>query len=107
MPRPFWSKFTPLNARRAYTVVVVALGVRMRNAVIVVLLVAVAFFADRAVRLENQRYAMLIFMCQSPLNKMGPVPFWDFDCLDKVQTRTSWFWQLYYVVTDPAPMVDL
>lgn len=74
----------------------------VRNALIVVLLVAIAVLADRVVREENQRYALLLGMCIQE----GPVVLPDFECLDTVQTRTSWLWHLYYGITDPIPRVD-
>ncbi len=73
----------------------------IRNAIITVLLVAVVGLADRLVRTENQRYALLLDSCVLP----GPVHLPDFGCLDKVQTRTSWLWHLYYGLVDGLPAV--
>jgi len=73
----------------------------VRYAIIVVLLVFVAVLADRVAREENQRYAMLQGMCRQP----GPVEPTDAGCLNRVQTRVSWAWQLYHGVTDPIPAV--
>ena len=79
----------------------------MKNATILILFVAVAFLADRAVRPDNQRYAMDIRMCEVPLVPGVDRQHWDFGCLDKVQTRISWLAQLLVVFTDPAPQVEL
>ena len=73
----------------------------IRYAIIVVLLVFVAVLADRVVREENQRQALFLGMCIHP----GPVYLPDLECLDKVQTKTSWAWHLFYGVTEPLPQV--
>lgn len=75
----------------------------MKKIIIIVLVIALGFIADRAVRAENQRYALLLGMCVGN----DPVRLPDFKCLEEVQTRTSWFWHLYYLVVDPAPSVPL
>jgi len=75
----------------------------MKNVMIIVLVIALGFIADRAVRAENQRYALLLGMCID--GDPGRPP--NFDCLDEVQTRTSWIWHLYYLVVEPAPSVPL
>jgi len=75
----------------------------MKSAATVVLILISALLADRVVRLENQRYALYNDMCKrDPAN---PSQRWD--CLEKVQTRTSWFWHLYYAVTQHVPPVPL
>jgi len=74
----------------------------VKNAIIVVLLVVASVLADRVVREENQRYALVIGMCRMP----GPVVLTDFNCLNAVQTRTSWAWHLFYGVAQPLPPVD-
>ena len=79
----------------------------MKNVLILLLVASTVFFADRAVRAENQRYAMLIPMCEKPLVPYTPVLLWDMDCLDRVETRTSWFAHLLYVITEPPPPVTL
>jgi hypothetical protein len=79
----------------------------MKNVVIVTLVAAVVFFADRAVRLQNQRYAMSLGMCQQELVPGSNVRSFDLTCLSARQTRTSWLWHLFYVVSDPAPPVKL
>ena len=74
----------------------------VRYAVIVVLLVFVAVLADRVAREENQRYAMLQGMCR----QVGSPDLADLGCLNAVQTRSSWAWQVYHGVTDQIPAVD-
>jgi hypothetical protein len=72
----------------------------MKSAAIVVLLLISVFLADRVVRLENQRYALYVDICKrDPAN-----PLRQGDCLKQVQTRTSWFWHLYYAMTEPVPV---
>jgi hypothetical protein len=86
----------------------------MKNIAILVLLLAVLFISDRLVRIENQRYALMIGSCPSP-SLLHPRQTSDpavhmrqaFDCLDKVQMRTSWFWHLFYGLTDSIPAVSL
>ena len=73
----------------------------MKNVAIVLLLLALLFIADRLVRIENQRYALFVGMC--PVTPTDPAKQWD--CLSKVQTRTSWLGHLYYGLTDTTPAV--
>ena len=61
----------------------------MKTAVIAVLIAALAFTSFHLAHVENHRYALLLGMCKTE-------PIVDFNCLDKVQTRTSWAWNLYY-----------
>lgn len=61
----------------------------MRNAVVIVLFVLVAFLAHRVAALENQRYALQVGMCERT----------SITCLDTVQTRTSWLWNFFYGIT--------
>ena len=75
----------------------------MKNVIIAVLILSIALLADRVVRIENQRYALYVDLCKyDPAN---PKVRWE--CLEKAQTRTSWFWHLYYAVTDHTPAVPL
>lgn len=62
-----------------------ALGIAL--AIIVLLTVAL-------VRVENQRYALLIGMCRTQL------PHADYTCLRNVETRTSWIWHVYYALAE-------
>jgi len=75
---------------------------RWRGAVVLLSVLAL-FLADRLVRVENQRYALIIGLCKMD----DAAPRSSFECLDRVQTRTSWFWHLYYGVTDEVPAVPL
>jgi hypothetical protein len=75
----------------------------MKNLILAILILLVAFLADRAVRIENQRYALYVNLCKyDPAN---PTARWD--CLEKAQTRTSWLWHLYYAMTERVPAVPL
>ena len=76
----------------------------MKNVVILTLAAMVVFLADRLAREENQRYALLLGMC-APKDPAGLLI--DFACLDRTQTRTSWFWQVYAGITDPLAPVPL
>ena len=71
----------------------------VRNAIIVVLLVVVAVLADRVVREENQRYALLLGKCAAPVEGT------DTTCLDQVQSRSAWGWHLLYGLTSQIPAV--
>jgi hypothetical protein len=75
----------------------------MKIATIAVLLLLVAFLADRVARIENQRYALSSNICK--FDPAKPAVQWD--CLEKIQTRSSWLWQLYYAMTDHVPPVQL
>jgi hypothetical protein len=46
------------------------------------------------VRVENQRYALTTGMCAP--RPPHPVP--DMTCLERVETRTGWWWHLYYAM---------
>ncbi len=52
------------------------------------------WLAIALVRAENQRYALLLGMC----TQEAPIRMVDFDCLDRVQTRTGWWWHLFYAL---------
>lgn len=67
----------------------------MKNFIIVALAAALAFTSVRLAHVENQRYAMLLGIC----GESDVTNFKRFDCLDKVETRTSWVWNLYYGLT--------
>lgn len=67
----------------------------IRGAVIVVLLVLVAVLADRVAREENQRVALQSGVCAGA----------DQDCLNNMQTRTSWALQFLHGLIDPLPQV--
>lgn len=75
----------------------------MKNAIIVILILMIAVLADRVVRIENQRYALSNNLCKN--DPANPRARWD--CLENAQTRTSWFWHLYYAMTERVPPVPL
>jgi len=53
----------------------------------------IVWLSAALVRVENQRYALSIGMCRDTATG-----FIDFACLDKVQTRTAWWWHLFYAL---------
>ena len=62
---------------------------------LLIVFIAVIFWLSLAlVKVENQRYAMQVGMCKD--TKVG----WDYSCLAKVETRTGWYWHLYYALID-------
>jgi len=67
----------------------------MKNVLILVLTVLLIWESAALVRIENQRYAMLVGMCE---NKTDPRLPPDMNCLSNVQTRTHWVWHLYYAL---------
>ena len=56
------------------------------------LLVIVVYMAAAIVRIENEGYALATGMCR---NAQGLA---DFACLERTETRTSWWWHLYYAL---------
>lgn len=64
------------------------------RACLVVMTVLLVWTGNALVRVENQRYAMQVGMCQGDLNMV------NLTCLKDVQTRTGWWWHLYYALTD-------
>lgn len=75
----------------------------MKSAAIVVLILISAFLADRVVRIENQRDALHVGLCKPDPANLAQ----RWNCLENVQTRTSWFWHLYYATTEHVPPVPL
>lgn len=75
----------------------------MRYVLPILLLVAIGYMSDRLVRVENQRYALWVGLCESPLKK----PLEADRCLEHVQTRTSWLWHLLRGLTEPMPSVPI
>jgi hypothetical protein len=73
------------------------------KACVILLTVIAVFLADRLVRVENQRYALMTGLCE--VDHAAPRSL--FECLGKAQTRTLWFWHLYYGVTEQVPAVPL
>lgn len=64
----------------------------MKDAVIIVLAVAVVFLSYRLATVENQRYAAVLNMCPSKILAGSQDPI----CLSKIETRTPWLWNLIY-----------
>ena len=69
-----------------------------KNALLVLLLAAVGWLAVTVVRLENFHYASLVGMCgefkaDDPLQTVK-----RHNCLHANQTRTSFFWHLFYAL---------
>ena len=62
----------------------------MKNLLIVSLVSCIAWFGSAIIRLENERYALSIGMCQTDTGVADPV------CLADVETRTSFLWHLAY-----------
>lgn len=55
------------------------------------------WLATALVRVENQRYALETGLCQ---HKPGDLNVEMYRCLKKVETRTGWWWHLYYALMD-------
>lgn len=51
------------------------------------------WLAFSLVRVENERYALFLGMCKDTAGLT------DVQCLAKVETRTGWWWHLYYGLT--------
>jgi hypothetical protein len=71
---------------------------RMRSSYIVgsavVLSALLVWFGATIVRVENQRYALSLGMCQSdPLKVLAKA-----ECLKSIETRTGWWWHLGYAL---------
>lgn len=65
------------------------------KAAIVVLLLAVVWLSAALVKAENQRYALSLGMCVE--KQLGVA---DYSCLAKTETRTAWYWHIYYGLTN-------
>lgn len=59
-----------------------------------VLAVMLLWAGNSLIRVENQRYALTVGMCAP--RPPHPVP--DMECLEHVETRTDWWWHLYYAM---------
>lgn len=64
-----------------------------KNVLIVVLLAACVYLATVVVDVENQRYALQAGMCKDEIGHT------DSKCLAATETRTGWWWHLFYAVT--------
>jgi hypothetical protein len=71
----------------------------MRSLLIIALSAALAFTCHRLAEIENQRYALLLGMCHQ---QDSATPY-DFECLEEVETRTSWIEHLYFGLFGPVP----
>lgn len=56
-------------------------------------IVIIVWQAAALARVENERYALFIGMCR---DKVGLT---DTQCLAKAQSRTGWWWHLFYALT--------
>lgn len=62
-----------------------------RSFLAIAILVATLLLTGHAlVRTENQRYALLVGMCSDQIMKIS--------CLERIETRTGWWWHLYYAL---------
>ncbi len=77
---------------RQFPTEMTARAASMKNFLIVALVAVTIILAWRLAEVENQRYALLLNMCPGRVTPSAP----DFECLKRVQTRTSWLWNLYY-----------
>ena len=66
---------------------------RIGLAVAVLLIV---WLSAALVRVENERYAMQVGMCPGQIPGLAHLP--DPACLNKVRTRTAWYWHLVYAL---------
>lgn len=76
------------------------MGEKMKNAVIVVLLLLVVWLSATVVRLENFRYATSIGYCMEPMETL-PAPaglIERYECLKNKETRTNFLWHLFYAL---------
>ena len=64
----------------------------VKNILVVTLLFALMFTSWRLAEVENQRYALMLGMCPDKRGLQLP----DLKCLDDVETRIGWVWNLYY-----------
>ena len=53
---------------------------------------AIVWLASALVRVENQRYALIVGMCRDKL------ALTDLSCLQTLETRTGWWWHLLYAL---------
>jgi hypothetical protein len=77
--------------------------IKMKNFIIIILVIVVFIFGKTIVRLENYHYASFVGMCD--LHDMSGD--WLLEkkinqdkCFKNVETRTSFMWHLYYALKD-------
>ena len=68
----------------------------LKNLTIAALALLIVVLTSTLVRVENERYALLVGMCR---DKVTP-QLVDGKCLRDVETRTAWWWHLYYALKD-------
>jgi hypothetical protein len=68
---------------------------------LMIALLVIVWLSTSLVRVENQRYAMQVGMCEDKVlrEKVQQIG-WDYACLSKVETRTSWVWHLLHALTN-------
>ena len=67
----------------------------MKNTVIILLVILLVFTAIRLADVERQLYALITGMCLRNAENLSM-----FDCLSKVQPRSSNWWNLFYGLTN-------
>jgi hypothetical protein len=65
------------------------------RAAVVMLLVLVVLLASALVKAENQRYALSVGLCIDKATLRA-----DSACLAKTESRTGWYWHIYYALTN-------
>lgn len=70
-----------------------------KNLAIVFLLGVCTLLTHTLVVVENQRYAYQVGMCRDT-QISNKALLWDYKCQASVETRTAWWWHLYYAVKE-------
>jgi hypothetical protein len=60
---------------------------------LVAAILLIVWLSASLVRAENERYALLIGMCRDPVTL-----YVSGECLAKIETRTAWYWHLFYAL---------
>lgn len=71
----------------------------MKNVIIVGLLGLLVWFGTVIIRLESYHYASQLGMCDAA-NSPPPDLLQRDKCLNETETRTGWYWHLYYALRD-------
>lgn len=77
----------------------------MRDLFIVLLLALVFVLGKALVRVENERYALWLGMCPNmdqTFKAMGAGDADAWKCTKTIETRTAWWWHLYYALADKS-----